>query len=180
MFVLQAKKIRKRKAKQKQDSEKESQRHQAPSSISNRSRIASDLHYRNSSTCSSRTSAPFSHSSFCSSSPSSEISDISFRFYPTASNRLFRQIYLRKFCSGWFVLLVCLLSLILCGKTVAIMCTSIWILCLCRRRIGFSPPDGTASAAAMSTGEYKKRIAMEGFLKRSDRSASQNSLLRNG
>lgn len=177
--MLQAKKIRKRKAKEKQNS-KENQRHQTPFSISNsRSRIASDLNYHNSSTCSSRTSALFSSSSFCSSSPaSSEMSDISFRFYPTAPNRLFRQINFRKIFSGWFVLLVCLLSLVLWGKIGAIICTSVWILCLYRRRIGFRSPDNKSSAAAMSYGEYnKRRTVMEGFLKR-DRSRAQNSIFR--
>ncbi|XP_038900051.1 uncharacterized protein LOC120087211 [Benincasa hispida] len=177
-----AKKIRKRKAKEKQNSKTENQRHQAPFSISNnRSRIASDLNYHNSSTCSSRTSAPFSSSSFCSSSPSSsEMSDISFRFYPTASNRLFRQINFGKIFSGWFLLLVCLLSLVLWGKIGAIICTSVWILCLYRRRIGLKSSDDKVSAGAMSSGEYyKRRVVMEGFLKR-DHSGAQNSILRIG
>ncbi|KAE8651304.1 uncharacterized protein LOC105435019 [Cucumis sativus] len=174
-----AKKIRKRKEKENQNSKKEiNQRHQAPSSIgNNRSRTASDNlnFYRNSSTRSSRTSAPFSSSSFCSSSPaSSEMSEISFRFYPNGSNRLLRQINLKKIFSGWFVLVVCLLNLVLWGKLGAIMCTSVWILCLYRRRMGLKK----GSAVGTSSGEYsKRRIGMEGFLKR-DRSSAQNSMLR--
>ncbi|KAA0036754.1 uncharacterized protein E5676_scaffold110G001060 [Cucumis melo var. makuwa] len=174
-----AKKIRKRKAKEKENSKNEiNQMHQALSSIGNRSGTASDnLNlYHNSSTRSSRTSAPFSSSSFCSSSPaSSEMSEISFRFYPNGSNRLLRQINLRKILSGWFVLLVCLLNLILWGKLGAIMCTSVWILCLYRRRMGLKK----GSAVAMSSGEYyKRRIGMEGFLKRERSSSAQNSILR--
>ncbi|KAG6607843.1 hypothetical protein SDJN02_22873, partial [Cucurbita argyrosperma subsp. argyrosperma] len=170
-----AKKIRKRKRKQKENSNEENQRRQLLSSISSRS---SDPNFRNSSTCSSRTSAPFSSASFSSSSPTSpEINEISFRFHPTASNRLFRQINLRKTSRCWFVLLVGLLSLVLWEKIGATVCTSIWILCFhfYRREIGFRSPDDKASAAAMSSDEYKKRTILEGFLNR-DRSAVRSSI----
>ncbi|XP_022936449.1 uncharacterized protein LOC111443063 [Cucurbita moschata] len=169
-----AKKIAKRKAKHYQNS-KESQRHLAPSWFSSRSRSGSDLNYRNYST---RSSEPFSSPSFYSSSPSStEKSDSSFRLYPTASNRLYTQINFRKIFSGWFVLLVCLLSLVLWGKTGAIICTSVWLLCLYRWRFRFRSPDDKASTVAMSSGEYNDIEIMEEFLKR-DRLAARNSTLR--
>lgn len=172
--MLQAKKIGKRKAKQYQNS-KESQRHLAPPWFSSRSRSGSDLNYRNYST---RSSEPFSSSSFYSSSPSStEKSDASFRLYPTASNRLYTQIDIRKIFSGWFVLLVCLLSLVLWGKTGAIICTSVWLLCLYRWRFGFRSPDDKATTAAISSDEYNDIEIMEEFLKR-DRLAARNSTLR--
>ncbi|XP_022139696.1 uncharacterized protein LOC111010543 [Momordica charantia] len=173
-----AKKMRKKKAKQKQNSKKENQiRHHSVSSISDRSRIASDP-YHNYSNFSSRTSMPFSSSSFCSSSPSSsDISERSFAIYPTAPKRLFSQINLRRICSGWLMFLVCILSLILWGKICAIVCTSVWILCFSSRRFGFKSPEIKASAAAIDSGEHNKRIVIEGLLAR-DRSAAQNSSLR--
>ncbi|GER53913.1 cysteine-rich RLK (RECEPTOR-like protein kinase)23 [Striga asiatica] len=73
-------------------------------------------------------------------------------------------------CRGlMFIILVCLVALIFCGKAFAIVtCTSAWLF-LAPRRAG-PKCKGPRANDAEDSKEYKKRVIMEGFLERNEKS----------
>ncbi|KAK2984733.1 hypothetical protein RJ640_004558 [Escallonia rubra] len=84
-----------------------------------------------------------------------------------------KQVYTQGTKRGYYgssiglcLLLVCLLVLIFWGKICAILCTSTWLFFAPRRLNFVDRLKNVVDSPGVDSGEYKKRVIMEGLLER--------------